>query len=201
MEIHDDIEQGTDEWFRLRAGIQTASTFALSNAKGRGKTPSKTRQTHMYKLAGERITGEPADMFTNRHMERGKEREAEARALYMLETGNPVRQVGFVRNGPYGCSPDGLVGADGLVEMKDRLAHIQIACLDQGKVPPEVMPQLYGQLLVTGRDWVDYVSHCRGLPLFVRRIHRDESRIAEIKIGLDQFEQELEALVEKIRRM
>ena len=202
MKIYDELEQGTDEWLRVRMGIPTASVFidAIRKPGPRGGVP-KTRQTYMYKLAGELLSGEPMDNYQNAHMQRGTDREDEARKLYALMYDAKPVQVGFIRNGDIGCSPDALIEEDGMLELKDRSAHIQIALLLDKKVPSADETQCMGQLLVSGRMWVDYASHCRGLPLFVKRINRDERRIAEIKIGLQQFNKELQALVTKIRSM
>src|ERR1019366_9754937 len=103
-----DIEQGTPEWHALRAGIATASKFATIMAKGRDG-PSLTRAKYMRQLAGEIITGEPAETYSNGHMARGQEMEADVRRLYAFNAADAVTQVGFIRNGPKGSSPDALV--------------------------------------------------------------------------------------------
>lgn len=200
MQIHN-VEQRSEEWYAVKAGVPSSSMFHAALAEGRGKTDSATRRSYMLRLAGERLTGEPMDSYQNHHMQRGIEREREALRLYAFAYDQKPHAVGFIRNGDIGCSPDGLIGADGLVEVKDKLPHLQIDVLDRGEVPSVHATQLQGQLLVTCRSWVDFVSHCRGLPLFVKRVHRDEKRIAQIKLGLQTFCDELEFLVEKIRAM
>src|SRR5437879_13785053 len=102
-------EQNSEEWLRARAGIPTASQFATVLAKGEGKT----RRTYMLKLAGEIITGEPMENFTNEHTERGHEQEPEARDLYAFQTGEGLYRVAFIRDGRKGASPDCLIGDDG----------------------------------------------------------------------------------------
>lgn len=119
-------EQGTPEWFKARAGMPTASEFQTVLMNGRGGGESKTRKTYMLKLAGEIITGEPMEQYTNVHMERGKIMEDEARGLYaFLKDAEPER-VGFIVNGPKGCSPDSLIGDKGMIEIKTALPHILI---------------------------------------------------------------------------
>ena len=155
----------------------------------------------MYKLAGEIISGEPMDNYVNANMDRGSERESEARDLYaFLRDVEPV-QVGFIRNGNCGASPDALVADDGMVEIKDALAHIQIARLLNGELPPEHKAQCQGQLMVSQRQWVDFMSHSRGLPPLIVRVERDEAYIAGLKIDVEEFVGELDALVAKIRSM
>lgn len=195
-----DCPQGSDDWFAARLGVPTASRFSDVIAKKgpRGGIP-KGRQTYLYKLAGEILSGQPMDSYSNHHMERGSENESEARDLYCLLSGNDVEQVGFIKNGNCGASPDGLVGGDGLVEIKDCLAHIQIARLLDGGLPPEHKAQVQGQMMVCERSWCDFVSHSKGIKPLVVRVERDEQYIAELRDGVDLFVDELNELVEKIR--
>jgi hypothetical protein len=200
MEIFSDIAQGTPEWFAVRAGLPTASMFKEVMAKKgpRGGIP-KGRQTYMRKLAGEILTGEPMDHYSNAHMDRGHEREAEARDLYAMIRDAEVSQVGFVKNGNCGCSPDGLIGDVGMYENKDALPHIQIERLLSGKLPAEHVAQCQGQLMVAQREWVDFMSYCRGLPPLIIRVERDEKYIAALRIDVDEFVDELNELVTQIR--
>lgn len=120
-----DVPQNSPEWYACRLGIPTASMFGTIMAKGRGGSgDSKTRWTYMMKLLGERLTGEPCENYTNEHMERGKVMEAEARDWYVFQTDAEVHRVGFIRNGEVGCSPDSLIGTDGMLEIKTKLAHL-----------------------------------------------------------------------------
>ena len=202
MEILRDMEQGTPEWLAARMGIPTASRFSDVMAKKgpRGGIP-KGRQTYLWKLAGEILTGEPMDHYTNAHMERGHEREAEARDLYAFLKGVEVDQVAFIRNGNCGCSPDALVGDVGMWENKDALPHIQIERLLKGDLPPEHKAQCQGALMVAQREWIDFTSYCRGMPLLLVREYRDEKYIAGLHYDIDQFVTELNELVETIRGM
>ena len=191
------VKQGTDEWFRARAGIPTASSFKLVMAKGQGKT----RKTYMLKLAGEIVTGEPQEQFTNAHTERGNELEPEVLELYQMQTGNDVKECGFIKTASAGYSPDGLIDNDGLIEIKTRLPHLQIELLLADKVPSEHIAQIQGGLWVSGRDWCDFVSYSQGLPMFVKRVHRDEEKIKEISAAIDKFNAELNQIVDKIGGM
>lgn len=192
-------EQGTEEWFRVRAGMPTASEFATVMASGRGGGESKTRRTYMLKLAGEIITGEPAESFTNAHMERGKVMEAEARDWYAFQYNVEPERVGFIVNGPKGCSPDSLLGADGMLEIKTALPHILIEKLLKGEFSPEHKAQCQGALWVAEREWIDLVTYWPRLPPLVVRAQRDELYIAALSKGVSDFNAELQEVVEQIR--
>lgn len=192
-------EQGADEWRQARAGIPTASSFATVLAKGKGGSESKTRQTYLYKLAGEVITGEPMESYSNAHMERGHEMEPEARKLYEFMEDQTVQQVGFIRSGRAGCSPDGLIGDDGMAEIKTKLPHIMVAAIMRDDPPPEHRAQLQGQLWIAEREWVDFCAYWPGFPLVTRRVHRDEAYIKTLAEAVDQFNVELDEIVSKVR--
>lgn len=188
-------DQGSPEWFAVRAGIPTASMFGTVLAKGEGKT----RRTYMMKLAGEIITGEPAHSFSNEHTERGHEQEPDARDLYAFQTGLQFERVGFIKTGRKGASPDCLIGTDGGAEIKTRLAHLQAELLCKGEVPPTHKPQIQGVMWVSGRKWWDFVSYCPRMPLFVQRVMRDETYIQKLATEVDKFNAELDEAVALIR--
>lgn len=192
-------EQGSPEWYAARAGIVTASEFQTLLMKGKGGGDSLTRKTYMRKLAGEIITGEPAESFTNVHMERGKVMEVEARDLYAFMTDCEPEQIGFIRNGRKGASPDSLIDVDGGLEIKTKLPHLQIELLEKDEVPSEHIAQIQGAMWVAEREWWDFVSYWPKLPLFVKRVYRDEEYIKAMAAALDQFNDELDAMVERIR--
>jgi YqaJ-like viral recombinase domain len=194
-----ECEQGSPEWFECRRGIPTASEFDTVMATGRGGGESKTRRTYLYKLAGEILTGEQMYNYSNDHMERGKEMESEARDMYIFLTDLETQRVGFIRNGQKGCSPDSLIGADGMLEIKTKLAHLQCEVLACDEFPSEHKAQCQGQLWVAEREWVDFVSYWPKLPLFAKRVFRDEPYIKRLATEVDRFNNELADLIEKIR--
>jgi len=193
------VEQGTEEWFRARMGIPTASEFATVMAKGRDGGASKTRQVYLYKLAGEIITGEPMESYSNAHMERGKLMEDEARALYSFMKDAECERVGFIRSGRKGASPDSIIGDAGMVEIKTKLPHLMIETLLKGEFPPEHKAQCQGQLWVAEREWIDIAVYWPGLPLFVTRATRDEQYIATLSSAVDEFNGELDSIVARVR--
>jgi predicted phage-related endonuclease len=131
-------------------------------------------------------------------MARGKEQEAIARTLYIEHTGNVVEECWFLKNGNIGYSPDGLIGDEGLLEIKSKLAHLQADILLSGEVPGEHVAQIQGGLLVSGRQWLDFVSFCPGMPLFIKRVRQDDNLIGELVSELSKFENELSETVQKI---
>ncbi len=195
MQVFNDIEQGSVEWFAARAGIPTASRFATVMAKGEGKT----RAEYMRKLAGEIITGELAEGFTTPHMERGKLMEDEARETYAFINSVEPYQVGFIRSGDKGASPDSLIGSDGGLEIKTALPHIQIDRLERDRLPPEHKAQVQGNLWISEREWWDFVSYWPRLPMLITRVYRDEPYIKAMSDEIDRFNDEKAALVERIR--
>ncbi len=197
-----ECEQGSDEWFQARAGVVTASEFSTVLAKGRGGAPSETRKKLLATKAAEIITGQPVPGWKgNEHTERGKAMEGDVRNLYEATSDLPVTQVGFLRRGRIGASPDSLVGDDGLLEIKTALPHIQIERLEANRLPPEHVAQVQGQLLVSGRHWCDFRSYWPGLPELRVRVYRDLAYLSSLNTELQLFIHELDQLVAKIRRM
>lgn len=213
MEIYfaDEVPQGSEQWFALHKGLPTASEFYKVQAKvgPRGGTSHKEyvqRDQYMRVLAAEIVTGEPREheWLGNRHTERGKEREDEARLLYAFKHDVEPMRIGFVRNGNCGCSPDSFVADVGGLEIKDVLPHRQIERLQAAILPPEHKWQVIGSLLVCeDREWWDFMSHSRGLPPFEIRVYRDkvQSELAELRAGIDKFCEERDALVQWIGAM
>lgn len=195
MKIIDCI-QGSEEWFRARAGIPTASEFSTVLAKGEGKT----RRTYMLKLAGEILTGEPMESFSNAHMERGKIMEDEARDLYSFQNGIEPQRVGFVVNDKAGCSPDSFIGDMGGLEIKTALPHIQIERLLKGELPSEHRAQVQGCIWICEREWWDFVSYWPKLPPLIVRVNRDDGYIATLSGAVKAFNEDLSLMVETIRK-
>lgn len=192
-------EQNSPEWLAARLGIPTASMFATVLAKGRGGGDSKTRTDYLHKLAGEIITGQPAENFTNAHTERGHAMEPEARAAYAFMSDAEPEPVGFIRNGRAGASPDSLIGATGLLEIKTKLPHRLIEAMVRESFPPEHNAQVQGQLWVAEREWCDLAIFWPGLPLVTYRAERDEAFIAKLAEGVEAFTAELDEVVARVR--
>ena len=193
MQIVDTVDQGTDEWHELRNGLVTASKFKDAMAGGAGKT----RKSYMYQLAAEAITGQREESFSSQYMEWGNETEPQARAMYEFDTGYTVDEVSFIRLDGHkvGCSPDGLIGDDGLVEFKCPKTTTQIETFLSGKMPTGHKPQVQGQMWVADREWCDFVSfdpRISGAASFFKvRIMRDEEYIKELSEKIFKFEEEL----------
>lgn len=193
-----DVEQGSEEWHQARLGIPTASMFSTVMASGKGGGESLTRRKYMLQLAGERLTKSPMETYTNAAMERGKEQEPMALAQYEFSTEETVQRIGLIRCGRTGCSPDGLVGAHGMVEFKSAAAHILIDIHLRKRYPPEHAAQCQGNLWVAQRRWIDIVVFCPGIPSYVERIERDEAYINGIAGAVGTFNRELDAVVAQI---
>lgn len=192
MHIHD-MEQGTPEWFAVRQGLATSSQFSTVLAKGQGKT----RKTYLYKLAGERLTGEPSDSFSNRHMERGHEMEPQAREFYAFMEDAEPQQVGFITNHGAGASPDSLIGESGMLEIKTKLPHLMLEAHERGKFPPEHYAQCQGQLWVAEREWCDLICYWPRMKPLIVRTYRDEEYLKTLADEVARFNDELDALVAK----
>lgn len=179
MKWHD-VEQNSPEWDELKLGKASSSSNAKFMAHY-GKDFGDPAHRYALQLALERITGRKAEhSFKNDDMERGHEQEPIARMLYEEQHFVDVSNGGFFDWGWHGGSPDGLVGTDGVLEIKSVQAHVHEATINRGAPDPAYKWQLVGHLDTTGRDWVDYVSFCADYPdwnqLAVYRIHRDEVR-------------------------
>lgn len=200
MQVIRDIEQGTDEWFSLRLGVITASRFSDVLAKGKGIT----RQNYMMDLAAEILTDAKAEQYTNQYMEWGTKTEPQARAMYELDSGIEVDLISFIKHDKMrvGCSPDGLVSNNGLVEFKCPKTTTQIETILKGKMPPCHNPQVQGQLWISEREWCDFVSFDprikTGSSYFCVRIYRDEDYIKNLENEVSIFESELMELVDKL---
>lgn len=196
-----DCEQSTPEWYEARRGIATASEFSTVLAQGKGGGISLTRKKYLLTLAGEILTGECVESYTNANMERGKAMEAEARDLYAFKTDADIKRIGFVKNAIWnaGASPDGFIGDDGALEIKTKLPHLQLECLMDGVLPSEHIAQCQGIIAITDRQWIDFVSYWPKLPLFVIRVQRDEDYINYMLTAITNFNVELAQLVDRFR--
>ena len=202
MKIYNCI-QGSPEWHLLRLGMVTGSRFKDAQAQNRQKTgPGETSIKYMAELIAERIKLEPADSFTSEAMQWGTATESEARGHYEQATGNIVAQVGFVERDEYvGCSPDGLVGNDGLVEIKCPNSATHIKYVMAGSFPSTYRTQVQGQLWVCERQWCDFVSFDPRLEhsfYYKFRVERDDKYIKELESKIDIFVTEMKTELEKL---
>jgi putative phage-type endonuclease len=205
------IEQRTEEWFEQRLGKVTASR--ISDVIAKTKTGlSTSRQNYLIQLVSERLTGKKGDSFVNQAMLDGIERESAARALYMLNRDVSVTEVGFfdhpvIKNS--GASPDGAVNAEeegkyaGLIEIKCPIETTHTNTLMSKSVPSKYVPQMQWQLACTGARWVDFVSFNPNFPaelqIFVARVDRDDSYIAELEAEVIKFLDEVDATILKLK--
>lgn len=200
MKIISDLKQGTPEWLQIRLGIATCSEFECLLVNGKGEAGFGAGAfTYMDTLIGERITEEAADPFTgNRHTERGHELEGIARGLYEDRYEVKTAECGIILNHGAGYSPDALVLADGLTEIKTKLPKFQVSVILADEVPKEHIPQCQGGLWISEREWIDFISYWPGMPLFVKRMYRDEVMIRRIAERVKTF---YEILDERMNRV
>lgn len=191
--IWHDVEQNGEEWDALRLGKATASNFGLIMAND-GKAFGDPAKRYALQLALEQIKGCKSEFsFSNEHMERGHEQEPIARMLYEEANFVDVDNGGFFDHGTYGDSPDGLVGQEGIVEIKSVIASTHYSTITRGSFDPAYRWQLVGHLDCSGRDWVDFISYCSDFPdgkqLIVYRLTADEcsSEIARLRARRNDF--------------
>jgi putative phage-type endonuclease len=201
------MDQGTEEWFTIRIGKVTASRVADVIAKTKTGY-SATRDNYMAQLVCERLTGQKGESFTNAAMQHGTETEPLARAAYEALQDVLVDEVGFVPHPTIdmaGASPDGLVGDDGLLEIKCPNTATHIETLISKVVPGKYNTQMQFQMACTGRQWCDFVSFDNRLPeelqLFVTRVPRDEVFIRLIEAEIVQFIAELDDKINKLMKV
>lgn len=193
-----EAEQNSPAWFEFRRGLPSASKFQCLLANSAEK---KGRRTYLYDLAGEILSGECMESFGNSYTDRGHVQEGEARDWYAFATDAELIRVGAVRSAFLGavCSPDSLIGDDGGLEIKTRMARLQLELLESGELPNEHRAQVQGAMWILCRPWWDFVSYCPKIRPFKVRVHRDEKYIASLAIAVREFNEELKALVERNR--
>lgn len=208
--LPDNIEQRSPEWFAARLGKVTASRIGdILNTLKNGNWAA-SRKNYAAQLVTERLTGEPPEPITNEYIEWGNEQEPRARMAYTSKTGNAVTEVGFICHPTLpmaGASPDGLVGEDGLIEIKCPTKATHIDTLLNETVKEQYEYQMYWQMICTGRKWCDFVSYDPRLPedmqLFIKRYELDEAKAAhieeEVKYFLDDVAETVTKLTSKYR--
>lgn len=201
-----DFPQGSPEWFGARVGRVTASRIGAVIAKGRGGEASATRAAYMGELIAETLTGQPCNVFQgNADTERGTEEEPNARAAYEVRHKVMVDSVGLVIHPSIersGASPDGLVGGEGLLELKCPRPHIHLDYLLGGEPPSKYVPQMAWQAACTGRQWVDFASYCPQMPadlqLFVVRYVPTMAYLQSLEAAVEDFLREMDAKLARI---
>lgn len=199
------IEQGSAEWLAIRLGKVTASRITDVLAKGKSGEAA-TREDYRTELVVQRLTNEPGESFTNAAMEWGTQTEPMARIAYEAHANVFVEQVAFVDHPTiewFGCSPDGLVGETGLLEIKCPNSKTHIKYLLAGKPLAKYVPQMQCQMAVTGKEWCDFVSYDPRLPedlqLFVVRLERDEEYIKAMEAEVEKFLGEVSEMYSKLK--
>ena len=200
-----DMEQGTPEWLSVRLGKATASKIA--DIMARTKTGvSASRANYHAQLVAERLTGFATDFFVSPAMQHGSDTEAAARDAYQILALCSVAEIGFADHPTIpmaGASPDGLVGDDGLVEIKCPNTAAHIATLRGGGIADKYRKQMLWQMACTQRAWCDFASFDPRLPeamrLHVQRIHRDDVAIAEMEREVAAFLGEVDAAVAELQ--
>jgi len=201
------MEQQTEQWHNARLGKVTASR--LSDVMARTKTGyGASRANYMTELVLERLTGRRAEGYTNAAMQWGIDTEADAKAAYEFRTNAEIVSVGFIDHpliDMTGASPDGLIGEDGLIEIKCPNSATHIDYLLTGMVPKKYDLQMQWQMACTGRQWCDFVSYDPRLPpnlsMLVKRIDRDYDLIAEMEIEVREFLDEVTRTVELLGKI
>ena len=197
-----DVEQNSDEWYELRGGKLTSSKLGTIMANY-GKAFGDPAKKYAVNIAIEQITGNAiASTYTNDHMQRGHEQEPIAREMYEDDYFCEVTNGGFFESEFVGCSPDGLVDNDGVIEIKSVISTTHFATLKRQDVDPAYKWQCIGNLKFTGRDWIDFISYCEEFPeskqLFVKRMKKEDfteefkmidERIRQFKQLVSEFKQ------------
>jgi hypothetical protein len=198
---HEDLIQGSDEWIAARCGILGASSMKLIMTPTLKPAKNDKTRAHVYEIAAQRVTRYVEPTYIGDDMLRGMDDEIIARELYHEKVA-PVRTTGLITNDRWGFtlgySPDGLVGDDGLIEIKSRRQRFQIELLAvnvaEDTIPPDFMLQCQTGLLVSGRSWLDFISYSGGLHMAVIRVYP----IAAVQAAIEQAAAEFEEDVQKV---
>jgi putative phage-type endonuclease len=201
------MEQGTDDWFNARLGKVTASRISDVVAKTKSGV-SASRGNYMAQLIVERMTNKPTESYSNTAMQWGTNTEPLARAAYEMATNTMVEEVGFVQHPDdemCGASPDGLVGEDGLIEIKCPNTATHIETLINGEIDNKYLLQMQWQMACTGRQWCDFVSFDPRMPeslqLKIIRVNRLQSLIIDLETQVEQFLNETQEKVDFLNNL
>jgi hypothetical protein len=198
LQIHN-VEQGTPEWHAERAGKPTASKFDKLLTATYKVADNKGSRDYAIQKASEILTGRVEETFLSYDMQRGKLEEERAFEMY-CEHFAPVEKCGFMTNYGIGYSPDGLVGTDGLIEIKSAKQRIQVERIVFGGGADQHMIQIQVGLLVSGRKWCDFVSFSNGMPLHVERVFPDAKIQKAIDLALGNFYSSVASIVETYKQ-
>jgi len=202
--IYADVEQGKPEWFAIKCGIISGSRMAdvMQEKKGTGY------ENYLAQLACERLTNCVTPTFKNDYMDRGSEDESPGRECFEFITGYTVEQVAFIKHPfieNFGISPDGLICAAGMCEIKRKIPALHQKYLREKRVPPEYLKQMHSQMACSGREWNIFVSYCPEMPaelqIFQCRLERDDHYIKEIESSVIQFDKEVEKRIAELKAL
>ena len=197
--------QGSGAWFYERCGFVTASRFKDVLDFTKAGKPGAKRTAYLWEVVIERLTGQPADHYSNAAMEWGTEQEQHSRMAYEAATGRMVEETGFIKHPTLpmvGGSPDGLIADNGGWESKSPFnSAVHLATVLDG-MPADHMPQVQGLMWITGRAWWDFTSYDPRLPaalqMYVQRIERDDEYIVNMEGEIIKFQAEVAALLAKL---
>ena len=193
--------QGTPEWLQSRLGCPSGSKFdSLITATGK---PSASAETYINQLIAELLTGETTYVPTTEWMARGTELEPMARDYYTLATGNEVEEVGFCKHDRLeaGVSPDGIIGSDGLIEIKCPAPATHVAYLRGGRLPTKYKQQVQGQMWITDRAWCDFVSYHESMPALITRVERDQAYIDLLAAEVEKAVETIQTQYQKLKEL
>lgn len=204
IKYHTELIQGSDEWFAARCGLLTAGSMKLILTPSLKQASNDKERSHVYEMAAQRITQFVEPSYINDDMLRGQEDEVSARIFY-AERYAPVEDMGLITNNKWGFtlaySPDGMVGDDGLIEVKSRRQKFQVETLVRAvpgqSVPDDYILQIQTGLLVSERDWCDFISYSGGMPMCVIRVFPDQKMQDAILEAAGAFEARVQAVIRK----
>ena len=205
MSRHIQVVQNSIEWLEARLGIPTSSRFSeIVTPKIWTFSESRSCRKYMAQLVAEWKTRQPIQLDPIIWaVERGHDMEGESVSYYELTRGVKTEECGFFLSTceRYGASPDRTVGENGLLEVKNLNADNHLLCLFENEIPDKYFTQIHGQLLVTGRDWVDFLSYSPGLPPYLHRIYPEPKYQKPLEEGILKFCDRLDEMKQKLLAM
>lgn len=201
MKIFTEFAQNSVDWMIARSGVVTASELdSLISPLWKARTGDGVNTYLARKLAEQWLGGPLPSVRGVFDMDQGKILEEEAKPFYTLTTGEEIQTVAFITDdaGRIGCSPDGLIGDDGGVEIKCPRVETHIGYLLDGELPKEYAAQVHGSMYVTGRPWWKFMSYRRNFPPLILTIERDEEIIGKIHDAVESFLERLEKSMNRL---